>query len=279
MRTKEFAAFIAARDVVRIRKEVAQAPPPWTTDPILQTYRFCNVRREDDKVTQWIAKHWRKKWENHKQLWFAMMVARLFNLPDTLTAIGAYVLPFKLDGMNRELTRRKEAGVKNFNAAYIVSTNGRQMDKVDYITDHILKAAWNTRDLISVQSILLADLHGRLMALDGLGSFMAAQIVADVKYAPPWLKASDWHTFAASGPGSRRGLNRVMGRPIDTPWKEAEWHETLLELRKESNNMNLSLNIVLHAQDIQNCLCEFDKYERVRLGEGRPKQRYQGGLK
>jgi hypothetical protein len=30
----------------------------------------------------------------------------------------------------------------------------------------------------------------------------------------------------------------------------------------------------LHAQDIQNCLCEFDKYERVRLGEGTPKQLY-----
>ena len=33
----------------------------------------------------------------------------------------------------------------------------------------------------------------------------------------------------------------------------------------------------LHAQDLQNCLCEFDKYERTRLGEGRPRSRYQGG--
>jgi hypothetical protein len=32
----------------------------------------------------------------------------------------------------------------------------------------------------------------------------------------------------------------------------------------------------LHAQDLQNCLCEFDKYERVRLGEGRPKAKYNG---
>ena len=32
----------------------------------------------------------------------------------------------------------------------------------------------------------------------------------------------------------------------------------------------------MHAQDLQNCLCEFDKYERERLGEGHPKQRYPG---
>jgi hypothetical protein len=30
----------------------------------------------------------------------------------------------------------------------------------------------------------------------------------------------------------------------------------------------------MHAQDLQNCLCEFDKYERARLGEGTPKQIY-----
>ena len=30
----------------------------------------------------------------------------------------------------------------------------------------------------------------------------------------------------------------------------------------------------LHAADLQNCLCEFDKMERVRLGEGKPKRRF-----
>ena len=30
----------------------------------------------------------------------------------------------------------------------------------------------------------------------------------------------------------------------------------------------------LRAQDLQNCLCEFDKWMRVRLGEGKPKRRF-----
>jgi hypothetical protein len=30
----------------------------------------------------------------------------------------------------------------------------------------------------------------------------------------------------------------------------------------------------LHAQDLQNCLCELDKYLREKLGEGHPKRRF-----
>jgi hypothetical protein len=30
----------------------------------------------------------------------------------------------------------------------------------------------------------------------------------------------------------------------------------------------------LCGQDLQNCLCEMDKFERVRLGEGKPKRRF-----
>ena len=35
----------------------------------------------------------------------------------------------------------------------------------------------------------------------------------------------------------------------------------------------------LEMRDIEHCLCEYDKYERVRLGEGRPraKYKYKGG--
>jgi hypothetical protein len=30
----------------------------------------------------------------------------------------------------------------------------------------------------------------------------------------------------------------------------------------------------LSASDLRSCLCEFDKYERGRLGEGKPKRRF-----
>src|ERR1044072_865418 len=44
-----------ARERENIRKKKAAGlPPPWTENPILQTYRFCNVRRRDDRVSQWL---------------------------------------------------------------------------------------------------------------------------------------------------------------------------------------------------------------------------------
>jgi len=43
---------------IRIKKEGGERPP-WTHDPILRDAYFTNVHREDDRVTRWIAKHWR----------------------------------------------------------------------------------------------------------------------------------------------------------------------------------------------------------------------------
>jgi hypothetical protein len=72
-------------------------------------------------------------------------------------------------------------------------------------------------------------------------------------------------------------MNRVLELPTDYRLGEEQWREDLATLRSEVNPLLRKVNMEpLHAQDLQNCLCEFDKYERVRLGEGRPKQRYEG---
>jgi hypothetical protein len=103
---------------------------------------------------------------------------------------------------------------------------------------------------------------------------MTGQVVADLKYAEGCVlrKASDWDTWALSGPGSRRGLNRLLSKPKDTPWKETVWHERLLELQAELRKDGIGI----HAQDVQNNLCEFDKYLRVLHNEGRPRSLYPG---
>ena len=83
-------------------------------------------------------------------------------------------------------------------------------------------------------------------------------------------------SFVVGGPGSKRGLNRLLGRPAETEWpSEASWVAAfrLFEaaIRPELHRIGLG---DLHAQDPQNCLCEVDKYLRAKLGEGRPKRRF-----
>jgi hypothetical protein len=51
--------------------------------------------------------------------------------------------------------------------------------------------------------------------------------------------------------------------------------EALRELHAETRPMFEAAGMeVPHAQDLQNCLCEFFKYERARLGGSMPKRRF-----
>lgn len=46
--------WVAEREQIRNRNEAGQSAP-WTADPILETYRFTNVRRRDDRVSRLFA--------------------------------------------------------------------------------------------------------------------------------------------------------------------------------------------------------------------------------
>src|SRR5699024_8037432 len=118
----------------------------------------------------------------------------------------------------------------------------------------------------------------RLTTLRDVSGFMAGQVIADTKYANCTLQtADDWHTFAVSGPGSRRGLNRLLDRPVGASWKEKEWKRQLDALYVAVLERGPKYGLPpLHAQDIQNCLCEYSKYAKVVDGTGTPKQRYPG---
>lgn len=282
MKTTELFAWIKERHSIW-KKRNAGLPKPWTQDKILQSYRFCNTYRELDTVTVWIAKNWRLPFKDDKYLWFAMTVARLLNWPETLAELGCPV-QWNPDRFIRVVHDRRDRKLKAFSGAYIVSTNGFAMDKAEYLAQHVLGPLWDDRKEIAaaysrpLTAPRLADFHKVLMQYDGLGSFIAAQVVADCKYVGPLQKAEDWFTWAASGPGSRRGLNRVYEKDVAAPWTEANWLARLQELHRDINKLIKKNDMpTLHAQDLQNCLCEFDKYERTRLGEGKPRSTYPGG--
>lgn len=270
----ELIAFIKERHTIW-RKRQANLEKPWTNDPILQNYRFCNVYRELDRVTQWLKKNWRDPHIGDRHLWFAMVVARYINLPGTLRELG-YPVPWQPELLHLAADNRKNRGVNVFNAAYIISTQGAATDKITYLTS-LFDGLWHDRELlVPRKGYQLAFYNQILVARPGIGNFMSGQIIADLKYAQPLCHASDWHTFAVSGPGSRRGLNRVLERPFKTGWVESSWYEELIKLRTYVNARLPKGWEKLHAQDLQNCLCEWDKYQRAKVGDGRPKQKYSG---
>lgn len=267
---QQFVGFVKERLAVYQRRALG-LPAPWTEDEILQKYRFCNIERECDRTTVWIREHLREPVSDSPLLVVLMVIARLINRIETLSALKDGIV---LDGWNAERDVAKLRTVA-LNApitgsAYMVTTP-EGMDKAAGIS---FMVECVQQDLAFRRRFrTLYELHERLMIHPRLGSFLAAQVVADVKYSSSYRSVEDWWTFAASGPGSRRGLNRLLGRLPNAPWKEQEWRTQLARVHAAIAPALCGVPR-LHAQDFQNCLCEFDKYERVRLGEGAPKQLY-----
>jgi 5-hmdU DNA kinase-like protein len=279
--------FCNERYLIHLRRKAGDKPP-WTKDPVLRDFRFCNIYREDDKVTIWIRENWREPHSKDKDLWFAMCVARLLNLPESLSVVG-YPVPFDNVKFLRLLGRHYKAGGQIFNGAYIVSTNGKSAEDMDYLTTEsmhtpkvaflaheVLTPMWKNRTgLRPKEEDTLNSYHMLLGQLQGFGSFMSGQVIADLKYHEPLRHASDWETFAASGPGSRRGLNYVLERDRGASWTEETWRLELGRLRPKLLPMFKAEQMPLpHAQDIQNCLCEYSKWHAVVFEGKKPKQRY-----
>lgn len=291
-------SFVLERQRIYLRKQRGE-PKPWTKDKILQRYKFCNVYREQDTVTRWIDAHIRRPYNDSPHLWFLLCAARQINWPPTLQALlDRAELPtdardsWSWPAARGVLQNLRQRGEKVYTGAYIISGQGMAQDKITTTCKTVLQPLWRDRLLfihgLATKGITLATAHAALRQYPGWGDFLAAQVVADLKHTRYLRKATDWYTWAVLGPGSRRGLNRVYPahaaqqhskrRAIDTPWPVEEAEIALRAVRVALSRalVGAKLGPPLCAQDTQNCLCEYDKYRRVELGEGRPRALYDG---
>lgn len=255
--------FIIERHKIYLRREAGEVKP-WTADPLLQRYRFTNVYRELDKETVWIHDNWMAPHSN-KNMWFAALVARHINWSPTLAALP-YPVPWDPKAFLKAMDERARSGEQLFTGAYMINQSipgGKGMTKHAYLERHIFSPSWKQRDNIApVPGDTLDYAHIKLMHMRGLGSFMAAQVIADVKHTWLLTQAPDWFDWAASGPGSRRGMNLLLGKDEDSLWKEEHWRACLQWLRPIVNEQLPRGWKKLDGQNLQNCLCEFSKIIR-----------------
>lgn len=253
-----------------------QLRKPWTDDPIIQTYRFCNVRRMDDKVSQWLMNNWYNPTLPIATSVIAAALARLINWPDTLAYIsgGTAFQYWNPKGVLTALDLWKEAGNKVFTGAYIINGAGGG-SKTTIIVNNIKILAQDAHRIVDIHS--MQNTHTNLRKYPGFGSFMAGQVMADLRYVVKggWGDRMSW---APIGPGSRRGMRRLLGHEAHGTMTQAQFEPLLVELiyQTEKRCHDIFHDRKLEAMDVQNCLCEFDKYMRVLNGEGRPRSLYDG---
>ena len=266
-RLEDLLYWIGEREDIRLDKELGQKKP-WSTDKTFQETYFCNIRREDDTVTKWIRENWDMIDDAPRLHVVAMALSRFVNKIETLLLLGYPQYGFEAN-YEECFIDVMTGGNTPWGSAYIVSTNGRKMPKAEYVASLMRDIDYRASDM---HFTTLADAFKYLTAMQGIGSFMAGQIIADLKNTKghPLAEAPDWWTWSSPGPGSLRGMEWLYDMGKFTP---SMYYRSIDNVVSAVQNEGGHL---LHAQDVQNCLCEFDKYMRVSTGAGRSKRKYNG---
>lgn len=256
----------------------------WTNDPILQQFRFCNVFREDDKTTAWIRQNIRDPLRSSNSVLAAMIIARWFNRIETLDILVTCRL-LETTWVPEEVRAFLKDVHPLVTGAYMVKTPAgmNKLDGILWCLDQILSntpyLAWE----MSQPGATLEAATKRLAEYPYLGPFMAYEIVTDLRHTRLLDTAPDIMTWANPGPGAVRGAGRVCGGGAGyfsrTKFDQDMVQSTMKRLLTESQQGKYWPDCwpKWEMRDVEHTLCEFDKYERARLGEGRPKQRYDGG--
>lgn len=262
-------------------------------DPIIRDWRFCNVRREDDRVTIWIKKNIREAYADHPLLWLMLCMGRQINLPTTLYAL-ACMYPgawpgddeFTPENLRDALTDRAALGLKNYTGVYVISAPPGGGPKPTYTAMQVIGCLWNDRNhlaqFVTGEMRSMKRFHSMLMGYPGWGPFLAYQAIVDMRFTDIFKDAIDATSWCAAGPGTIRGLNRVYGRPVDQDLtrmkKPAVQLRAMNELRIMWPILVKESGVEMDLSDVPNVMCETDKYLRVKNGEGFPRNRYRPNL-
>jgi len=268
------------------QRRLSGAPPPWTDDPILQEYKFTNPFRENDRVTVWMRQNWTKPNDNrpHGEMIFNCCLFRMVGTSEFAEEHG-WVQEFNPQQTKHLIESRLSLGKRTFTGAYIITNQGLKAPKSEVVVDHFLSPIWENRETlakIASATQSLEEVHKALAAYKGWGGggFMSYEVVTDLNYTPVLARAEDKYKWANAGPGAKRGLNRIHDRPLKKALGAYQSNREMQDLLENSHRY-LGKHIPILDVDmrcIEHSLCEWDKYERVRLGQGRPRSIYRPTL-
>lgn len=252
---------------------------PWTCDPILAEYKFCNVYRASDRVSQYLIREVIYGGDDHfpADVLFRVVLFRLFSRESTWealrTGIGDISLGTFEDGVQRyaEVLDRVATRQAIYTGAFILCANNaydqpnKHRNHLALLEDMFLRNRLSEQ-LLEVRS--LREVYEILIAFPLIGPFMAYQLAIDLNYTDV-LPFSE-NDFTVPGPGALRGMRKVFADPGDLDPASLvmlmveRQHEEFERLGLEFQDL---FGRPLHAIDCQGLFCEVDKYSRVAFPE------------
>lgn len=264
--------FAAERQNIFFRKLEGKSAP-WTEDAILAKYRFTNVYRAADRVSQYLIRNVIYEGEQSaKELLFRTILFRTFNRIDTwelleknLGVISYREYSFK--HYDEILSRALDRGERIYSAAYIMPS-GKNI--FGYSRKH-------RNHLKLLEKMMDEDVHVRISETQSMkaafellrsypmiGDFLAYQYVIDINYG----EMTDFSEieFVVPGPGAKSGIKKCFKslgglKECDIIRLVAERQEE--EFARRGLKFQTLWGRPLQLIDCQNLFCEVDKYARL----------------
>jgi len=202
-RVDTYLYWIEERERIRHKKEELKQEPPWSEDPILKEFKFCQVFREDDRTTRWFRTHIRDPLKNSPDVAMATIIFRFFNLIETGRTLLDNNLHLEWD--REKAIREVSKQPKWVTGAYIVKTPNR-MNKVTGVAECVSHIWYHREELVKQleQMTTLQEAWQFLLQYPYIGPFVSYEIVTDLRHTYLLNNATDIKTWANAGPGALR---------------------------------------------------------------------------
>ncbi|TKJ33228.1 MAG: hypothetical protein CEE38_21180 [Planctomycetes bacterium B3_Pla] len=275
--------FAAERQAIFF-KRIEGAAFPWTSDPILEKYKFTNAYRASDRVSQYLIRNVIYQGvSSTKEVFFRIMLFKLFNRIETWKLLkekfGEITYEdYSFERYDKILSCALDSG-RIFSGAYIMPSG---TSAFGYRRKHrnILRLVENMMEddvparVSEVRS--MQQVFEILLDYPMIGEFLAYQLATDINYSEitNFLEMD----FVMPGPGARDGIRKCFESLGGL--NEAEMIRLMADRQEEEfDNFGLSFKSLwgrpLQLVDCQNLFCEVDKYARLAHPEvpGRSKRK------
>lgn len=265
-------SYIINERISIFEKKESGATPPYTADPILSQFRFCNIYRELDRQTVFFHELL-KPFEDNPELWILnMLFCRSVCSPATIQQVG--LLSFNQLANTQCQERLLNMKSPKYGTAYV------------FPISVIQKSRWPTREqffcnyypivipqitqlILSFKSLSVVDALTQVLPLFRFNlTFLWTEVLIDIAYQFP--DTIDLYKRFPIGPGALPTLTLIdqTRTPEETNLSMVGAFDEQLELLRINGQ-----KIILSAENWEGIGCEFRKYTNLSHNKGR-KRRY-----
>ena len=226
-----FRTFVIDRYKVHKRKDIQHLLAPWTKNPILQEFKFTNVRREHDKQTQYLLQHI----TNNPSLtledkiansiifraWNNLETFRDFGFPYRCKKLYSPKLKERVRPLFHSLQNQQQDRLWFTNAFHLsgpkdmwgyVSADPQCEEREPEVPLRPFNIGVYLGEMGLVEKLLKCksqlEAFETIKLLRGFANFLAYQVYVDLTYIPEFPFSEN--EFTVAGPGCKKGINFIF---------------------------------------------------------------------